>query len=201
MHVWKGKSVLTFLVRSFDFTSKMIHHLARLLTGPKTTQMCSEDREQAFANVQPASVSVHARLLHLPRICSDPPTVSIRSKNTTSTNKDTPQRLVLWHRHWQMCPRNIGGDVSLCVPGQTDNPSVSMWYYLWRHQQHKPNIVLLAACKPSITITIGHRIYDVSVSENVDFEHPQSGHPEDIDWMGLHTAIHTEMISVNAARH
>lgn len=62
-----------FLVRSFDFTSNMIHHLAKLLTGPKTTQMCSEDREQALANVQPASVFVHVRLLHLPWIHSDPP--------------------------------------------------------------------------------------------------------------------------------
>lgn len=38
-----AKSVLMFLVRSFDFTSNMIHRLAKLLTGPKTTQMCSEE--------------------------------------------------------------------------------------------------------------------------------------------------------------
>lgn len=60
----------------------MIHHLAKLLTGPKTTQMCSEDREQALANVQPASVSVHVRLLHLPRIRSDPPNGRSREEET-----------------------------------------------------------------------------------------------------------------------
>lgn len=69
-----------FLVRSFDFTSNMIHYLAKLLTGPKTTQMCSEDRDQALANVQPASVSVHVRLLPMPWICSDPQLAGAKRK-------------------------------------------------------------------------------------------------------------------------
>lgn len=72
--VCTAKSMLMFLGRPFDFTSNMIHHLAKLLTGPKTTQMCSKDREQALVNVQPASGPVHVRLLHLPWIRSDPPT-------------------------------------------------------------------------------------------------------------------------------
>lgn len=34
--------------------STIIHQLARLLAGPKTSQLCSEDRETALANVCPA---------------------------------------------------------------------------------------------------------------------------------------------------
>lgn len=167
-----------FLVRSFDFTSNVIHHLARLLTGPKTTQMCSEDRGQAFANVQPASVSVHAWLLHL-----DPPphTHTPLTPHQQAGLEKKKHRRLTWTRcrdlsslgiSMQTRPRNTAGDIAVRVLGQTDDfppPTVSKWYYLWRHKQHKPNIELLAPSKPSIRIPIGHEICGVCVSVTVDF--------------------------------
>lgn len=48
----KGKSMLMSMLCSFYLASAAIHHLVGSLSAPKTTQMCSEGREQA-------SVSVH----------------------------------------------------------------------------------------------------------------------------------------------
>lgn len=70
----EGESVLMFMACSFYLASTVIHQLAGLLSGPKTTQLCSEDTEGA--NVCPACrcvfASVDTSKAYLPQICSDP---------------------------------------------------------------------------------------------------------------------------------
>lgn len=151
--VCTAKSVLIFLVRSFDFTSNTIHHLAKLLTGPKTTHMCSEDRDQALANVQPASVSVHVQLHHLPRIRSDPPTGRSREEETQALTRSQCRDLSSRGISMKIHPQR-----RRCVRTQTNFPPPRFpkcYYSICGGPGMKAKYC--AASKPSIRIPIGHR--------------------------------------------
>lgn len=66
-------SVLMFAVRSFHLASAMIHQVARPLSGPKTTQLCSEDRERACVSSVCVCVCVSVRVRMLQKRTSHGP--------------------------------------------------------------------------------------------------------------------------------
>lgn len=145
--------------------------------------MCSKDGEQAFAKVPPASVSVHARLLHLPpHPTPTPRTGRGRKAETQALNTDTLRRVSSWQRHANASEKPCWRRRR--TPYNFPPPGVSKWYYLLRHRL--PDIVLHAAPQPSIRSPIGHRISDVSASRRTP-----SGH-------GLDRA---ETLSINVAWH
>lgn len=153
----------------------MILHLARLLTGPKTTQMRSENKHSQRCN----------QLLCLCTrgcfTCPPPRTGRGRKEETQALNTDTLRLVSSWHRHANASEKHCWGRRRTAY--NFPPPSVSKWYYLLRHRL--PNFVLLAAPKPSIRSPIGQRICDVSASVTHDFEQPHSGHPQDTDWTEL----------------